>query len=281
MALSYSLLLLWGLSAGACREDSVPYNLANPNLVVTLSQAELTEISALSPTQEPGIYCALGDERGEIFFLRVEAGGAITRRVLFRDKGDFEGVEMVGKTLYALKSSGEVFEIQNWDKPDFTVRSFPTALTKEDDVEGLGYDAKRQALLLACKGNPELPADRKIYAFFLKTNTLSAEPVYTIRTKEAIPQNFYPEENKVKYFSPSGIAIHPITGEVYVISSVRKRLVVLDYKTGQLLQTVQLDKHLLPQPEGISFDPKGNLFLATEGKKGQGQILRFDYKPSR
>lgn len=91
--------------------DSLPYDLQNPVLAINFPSKDLLEISALGPTDEPGIFCALADERGEIFFIDCNNGGAITRRVLFRDKGDFEGVEKVGKCLYALKSNGDLFEI--------------------------------------------------------------------------------------------------------------------------------------------------------------------------
>jgi uncharacterized protein YjiK len=43
----------------------------------------------------------------------------------------------------------------------------------------------------------------------------------------------------------------------------------------------RLDKKILPQPEGISFDPKGNLLLSSEGKQGGGLILKFDFKQKK
>jgi len=63
---------------------------------------------------------------------------------------------------------------------------------------------------------------------------------------------------------------------VYVLSSALKRLVVLNYNDGTIRYAVRLDKKILPQPEGISFDQEGNLYLSSEGKKGEGQVLRFD-----
>jgi len=86
----------------------------------------------------------------------------------------------------------------------------------------------------------------------------------------------YLDQEKHHYFSPSGIAVHPITGDVYVLSTALKRLVVLDYTTGKIRYAVRLDKKVLPQPEGIAFDSEGNLFLASEGKKGEGMLLRFN-----
>lgn len=89
--------------------DSLPYDLQNPSVVINLVSEDLKEISGLSPTDEPGIFCAI-DQKGEIFFIDGNGGGTIVQRVLFRDKGDFEAVEKVGKCLYAAKSNGDVFE---------------------------------------------------------------------------------------------------------------------------------------------------------------------------
>lgn len=258
--------------------DTLPYDLNNPSLTINLVSDDLREISGLSPTDTPGIYLTIADERGEILFIDGSGGGNITRRVLFREKGDFEGVEMVGQTLYAVKSDGEIFEVRRWKRKAPKVRVYKTPLQKKDDIEGLGYDPRRRALLVASKGNPDSSDVRRIYAFNLKTKQLSAQPIYTVDPLEVnvlLPNN---EADKPNFFSPSGVAMHPITGDIYVLSSAKKRLVVLDYTTGKIKYASRLDKKILPQPEGIAFDPNGNLHLSSEGKKGEGLVLKFDYR---
>lgn len=259
--------------------DTLPYNLEQPSIVINLVSEDLKEISGLSPTDEPGIFCAIADERGEIMFIDGNGGGAIVRRVLFRDKGDFEGVEKVGKCLYAVKSNGDLFEIANWQKSRPKVTIYETLISKVDNVEGLCFDSLRNALLVVCKGEPDSSYLRKIYAFDLKTKQLGAVPVFTVDPLEINGKVPYDHDDKAHFFSPSGIAIHPFTGDVYVISSALKRLVVLDYQTGKLRFAIRLNKKLLPQPEGIAFDRAGNLYLSSEGKQGEGLLLRFEYKP--
>jgi uncharacterized protein YjiK len=258
--------------------DVLPYDLENPSLTINLVSEDLKEISGLSPTDVPGQYLAIADERGEIFFVDGTGGGAILRRILFREKGDFEGVEMVGQTLYALKSDGKVFEINHWKNGSLEVLEHVTPLRKEDDLEGLGYDAARHALLLACKGDPDSAYARNVYAFDLKTKKLGETPLYRVLPEEVNKMLPYGEKEKHDYFSPSGIAIHPKTNDLYIVSTALKRLAVLDYTTGALKHVARLDKKILPQPEGIAFDAAGNLHLSSEGKKGEGLLLRFDYK---
>jgi uncharacterized protein YjiK len=273
-----SLTLAFCLLLQATQPDSLPYDLQNPSFVINLVSEELKEISGLSPTDSAGIYLAISDEKGEIFFIDGAGGGAILNKVFFREKGDFEGVEMVGKCLYAVKSDGDVFEIGCWNDENKQMKEYKTPLKKTDDVEGLCYDAKRFALLLACKQNPDSAGLRRIFVFDLKTKQLSDKPVYTLDPEAVNRLVPLDEDAKNRYISPSGIAIHPKTGDVYVISSAQKRLVVLDYKSGAIRYAVRLNKRLLPQPEGIAFDAEGNLYLSSEGKKGEGLVLRFDYK---
>lgn len=270
-----NLLLPVYLLLAVAPPDTLPYDLANPSHVINLVSEDLREISGLSPTDTPGQYLAIADEKGEIFFVDGAGGGSIIKRVLFRDKGDFEGVEMVGPCLFAVKSNGDIFEIGRWKRKAPSVREYDTHLNKDDDVEGLGYDVRRNALLVACKGHTDSSYTRRVFAFDLKTKKLSDDPVYTVDPLEVnrlVPKTS--EEND-HFFSPSGIAIHPLSQDVYILSSAQKRLVVLDYETGAIKYAIRLDKKILPQPEGISFDANGDLILSSEGKKGEGLMMRY------
>lgn len=258
--------------------DSLPYDLNSPSLSINLVSAELKEISGLSPADSTGVFLAIADERGEVFFIDGTGGGAVFQRILFREKGDFESVEMVGKTIWAAKSNGDLFEISNWKKGPPQVEEYKTFLKKHNDVEGLAYDPWRKSLLLACKENPDSSYPRNIYAFNLETKALEESPAYSIQPEEVNRLVAYGDLEKHDFFSPSGLAIHPLTGDVYVISTALKRLVVLDYKSGKLKFAQRLDKKILAQPEGISFDPVGNLLLSSEGKQGEGMLLKFDFK---
>jgi uncharacterized protein YjiK len=84
-------------------------------------------------------------------------------------------------------------------------------------------------------------------------------------------------ERKKKKLKPSGLAIHPRTGNLYVIASVGKMLLVLSPE-GRLLHAERLDKDLFEQPEGIAFDLQGNLYIASEGEDGPGKLMKFKMK---
>jgi len=37
-----------------------------------------------------------------------------------------------------------------------------------------------------------------------------------------------------------------------------------------------LDEGIIPQPEGITFDYKNNLYIATEGQGFNGKVFKFE-----
>ncbi len=264
-------------AAAPAADAAFPYNLSAPSHTIFLPDEALREISGLSPTDVPGIFCAIADERGEIFFIDGQKGGAVKNKVLFRDKGDFEGIEWHDERIYAVKSDGEIFKINHWKDGEPDVKKYETGLTHHD-IEGLCYDPGRDALLLVCKEDPDRDTLRCVMAFDLKTKQLLPNPVYSVKPSEIARMSPNGPEDKDNFFSPSGIAIHPKTNDVYILSSAKKRLVVLDYQTGKLKHIGTLDKKVLPQPEGIAFDPKGSLYLSSEGKKDEALLLRFDAK---
>ncbi len=75
-------------------------------------------------------------------------------------------------------------------------------------------------------------------------------------------------------FKPSGLSIHPLSGDIYLISSIGKLLIVMD-RSGKILDIHELDDKIFRQPEGICFSPSGDLYISNEGQGGKGYILKF------
>ena len=78
--------------------------------------------------------------------------------------------------------------------------------------------------------------------------------------------------DKVEFF-PSGIAVHPFTHDVYIISTRGNKCIACYNHAGQLTAFEYLDKDMLPQPEGICFDAAANLFISTEGRHGEAATV--------
>jgi len=269
---------------------SFAYKLRQPDVTYKMPN-ELEEISGLGISPDGHTLVAVQDEDGKLFFIK-RATGAVDRELEFWKDGDYEGVEWVGDVIYVVKSTGTIYEVNGLyeDEPD--VEKYNFFLNSDNDVEGLAYDQANNRLLLACKakaGHEEsYPHKKGIYAFDLKTKTLLDEPAYfvsldsintylqkdpNIQKLEKLLQFFDPQEPFG--FAPSGMAVHPQSGNLYITSSVGKMLLVLSPE-GQIIHIEKLDKDVHRQPEGLCFTEDGKLYIANEGKGGDGRIYLFN-----
>ncbi len=117
---------------------------------------------------------------------------------------------------------------------------------------------------------------RTVYAVQLPEKKFIQQPVFVI---DAVSYNEWLEKKnlekkKHKPFRPSAVAVHPVTGNVFVIGTVGKMLVILDPE-GNIENLVPLNPSVFLQPEGICFSPKGDLFIASEGREKKGYIWKF------
>lgn len=271
-----------------------PYSLDEPDETFLLPMI-LEEISGLDLSDDGKTLAAIQDENGILFLIDRHSGQVKTETEFWKD-GDYEGVEFVGDTVYVVKSNGTLYEIIHPGTDRQGVKNHKNFLSGGNDVEGLAYDQANRRLLLACKGNPghsgkAYPDQRAVYAFDLKDKELLEEPVFLIdsdsvlsyldespgiRKLEKLLEFFDPDE--AFGFYPSAIAIHPLSGHLYISSSVGKMLIVL-HTSGRIVHIEKLKKKIHPQPEGLCFDEQGTLFISSEGRGEQGRIHRFDYRP--
>lgn len=289
---SLIVLLLFGIIA-ACKRDTtdpanagpaLPYRLDAPDATFDLPE-ELSEISGLAMSSDGRHLLAVNDEEGTVFLLHPETGALESSRV-FGKKGDYEGIEMVGSDIFAVKSNGTLVRIP--ETGDTSI--YATHLNEENDVEGLGYDSTRNCLMLACKGKSGkgdvLKGKKAVYAFDLATLRLNETPAYVIDRDEigrlkgagaGFWENLlgiFSSGDDARAFGPSGLAFSPLDNNLYIIASVGKVLVVLN-PDGKIIRVEKLDPDRFKQPEGLCFDRSGRLYISSEGGKHQGRIFRF------
>jgi glutamine cyclotransferase len=243
--------------------------------------AQLNEISGIVKIDNNHIL-AIEDLHPTLYTLNLDNGKAsIADTISFyetaKDKFDIEDVAVIGNDAYALWSHGSIFKITDWKKGK-QVKEIETGLDKKNNTEGLAYDPVTGNLLIACKNESGLADEKKsaraLYELDIKTEKLLEKPFLVIESKDLKAMS----GDKVKFF-PSGVAINPATHDIYVISTKDTKCMAQFSHDGQLKSFTYLDKDLLEQPEGISFDPSGNLYISTEGKHGKpGYIYQFGLK---
>jgi uncharacterized protein YjiK len=254
------------------------YDLNHPDTTFTMPKS-LTEISALTLSPFANKLATVSDEKGDLFFINKYTGAVDTPSIHFAPDGDFEGLEFVGTTAYAIKSKGKIYEITDAATLNQKVVVHKTSLSKDDNIEGLGYDKKNNRLLLAAKGQKDPPEAKKyVYAFDLNTKELVAEPIFTIQVADIIsriPTN--DQQPTTNDIGPSALAVHPISGDIYILSSIGKLLIILTEK-GTIKEVRVLDKKIHVQPEGLTFDADGTMYISNEGKTGMGKLHVFKMK---
>jgi uncharacterized protein YjiK len=265
------------------------YDLARPDTTFFLPD-RLREISGLSMLPGDTSLAAVQDELGIVFVVDLRSGQILTE-VKFEENGDFEGVEFVGEDLYVLKSNGQLYRLQRFFDESRKIEKIKTNLGKDADAEGLGFSAAHHALLMACKGRTrtDSASQRSVFGFDTATLVLDTVPLLSIDQAkvqqhlqsgndrgalEKLLQSFQSESGEFS-FAPSAIATHLVSGEIFVLSSVGKMLVVLD-PAGRILHIEKLKKSIHPQPEGICFQRDGTLWISSEGRDGaSGRLLCF------
>jgi uncharacterized protein YjiK len=229
---------------------------------------EVSGIAYLGPNR----FACVQDERGTIFIYNT-ATATIEREVDFTGPGDFEGITVVDKTAYVVRSDGRLFEVADFESNKPKVTEHETDFTEDNNIEGLGYDARNNRLLLAVKDmDSNSKAYKGIYSFDLETKKQAATPVYKIDFGHQV---FAGIQNNEETMMPSEVQVHPLTNYIYVTDAKNRQLVILD-GNGHIKNRYPFSKNEFYKAEGIAFSPSGELFISNEGKKTKGNILRVN-----
>ena len=248
------------------------YDVTKP--VTVKLKTELDEISGLYFYKKDSSVFSIIDEGGYLYKIFVRKKVDI-QKWKFSKSGDYEDLSLVDSTFYVLKSNGDLTAFKIFSIDSIQENKFKSPVPGKNEFEGMFYDSASKQMVLLCK---DCEADSKkslsAYSFNVVTQTFTDSP-YFVLDVERISENL--GTGKMK-FKPSGIAVHPITKQLYIISSVNKALVVAE-PDGKIKEAYQLDPVVFKQPEGITFTPWGDLLISNEAADvGAPNILIFKYK---
>jgi uncharacterized protein YjiK len=271
-------------------DKNIGYNLVNPDVKLILPNT-LQEISGLVVIDSSTFAC-IQDEKGIIFIYDFNKK-KIIKQYDFHIDGDYEGIALVDKTIYILRSDGILFEIIDYKSKNFRINKYSTGIPAKNN-EGLCYDRDKNRLLIGCKSNigkgPDFRDVRAIYGFDLYNKSLTEKPVFVFEIHEIM--NYAQSNNillsskakkkgkvtlpKIK-FRISAICIHPVSKRLYLLSAVDHLLFIFDMN-GKIKQIEKLNPVLFNKAEGISFFDNGNMIITNEGQNRNPTVLRFSYK---
>lgn len=259
-------------------QASIPFDLNRPNRSYLLP-SELKEISAVVVSRTEPIAWAVNDEQARLFRIDLN-DGSVEAGQTFAKPGDYEGIELVDGAAVVARSDGTLWRIS-----EEGVQKVKSPLSERYDVEGLAWDERNGRLLIACKGKAGPGAQfehaKAVYAVRVPTYEWEDTPAFVV--EQAALRRFLEEHERVgrkpgaaKSFAPSAIGIDPVTGNIYMLSSTGRMLVVLDAAAENILEVVTLDRDVHAQPEGLAFDGEGALYISNEGRGAKARLHRFD-----
>ena len=222
-----SLIIGLNLLVSVCSgETTFDYDLNKPTLHHDLPDT-LNEVSGLTKFDSSHVAC-VQDELGIVYIYNFIKGKIISQHS-FNDSGDFEGLTYTGDSIYILRSDGRLTEWSNFKSGLRHVKHYKLRLFTANN-EGLSYDKNYNRLLIIAKSKPidhDEKDEKYIYSFDIIQKHLFEKPLYSINIKRLakkaqefnIPSYSRTKKGKKKQFNfrPSGLAIHPLSDDIYII----------------------------------------------------------------
>ena len=255
------------------------YDLSKPTHTRKLP-ADLVEVSGNTWIDTDHLIL-IEDLHPDIYLIKLgDTSATLEKKIPFaeteKEKLDIEDVAYADNTVYALWSHGVLFKISDW-RTNPQVEKIETGLAKENNTEGLCYDPVSKKLLIACKDAAGVEDEKKsakaVYQFDMASGKLITPPYMMVHKKD-----FEGITGDKLAFNPSAIAVHPITHDIYILTTRDNKGMAIFSHEGVLKSYQPISKELMPQPEGICFSPDGKLYISSEGKNGEPGNL-FDFEP--
>lgn len=236
---------------------------------------ELEEISGVIYHPEDSSVFAINDEKGWLYKIYPNHPN-ITEKWKFFGGEDYEDIYLKDGIFYVLRSNGNIieFKFRQGRSVNVQTNTFPFG---KSEFESIYYDTSLQKLMIICK---DCESDKKkalsIFTFDPHNNEYGIAP-FSIDVKKAAKSL----GQKSMKFKPSAAAIHPVTGNLYIISAINNLLLVTNQQ-GEMVEAIKIDPAIFKQPEGICFTPSGTMIISNEAAGiGLGNLLIFKYQPQK
>lgn len=233
--------------------------------------SDLLEISGVAWLSKDEIAC-VQDEDGFIFIYNLKTE-KIVEHIQFGESGDYEAIAVNGKDAYVLRSDGTIFEVSRFRESELKTTYFKSVFGAKNNMESLTMDSNNNRLVTITKDRDPYSDDYKgLYQIPLATKKTDIKPILKINMMDDALED-YQQKKSYRNFYPSDVAIHPVSGDYYILEGRSPRLIIMD-KTGSIKKLIELDDKDFPQPEGITFAPDATMYIATEGIKEPGAIIQ-------
>lgn len=257
--------------------ELVPYSLYDPDVILKLHQ-DLEEISGLAYYKKD-MLLAIEDESGNVYYLNADDGKVIKKRK-FAKSGDYESIEIIGDTAYIMQSDGDLYSLP-LEGEEYAEKK-ETAFSSKNDMEGMGEWLDNLLVVTKQSGDAGGINTKGKGVYLINRHTAEVESKAFLEIPLKRLKRFVKDRkhfNVLNEFDPSGIAVHPITHDIYILSADKVLLVYSDKL--EIKDMAKLNGKLMKQPEGICFSPDGTLFISSEGDGSRGRLLKYSvFRPN-
>jgi uncharacterized protein YjiK len=248
------------------------YDFSDAGRVTIRLPRALQEISGLALDGQGRLW-AHNDETAAIYRIDPSSGEILQTISIGRAglTGDFEGIAVVGDRFFLVTSGATLVEFGEPSGEGRTpYRRVTTGLDQRCEVEGLAYDSATASLLLPCKTSRRPEDDDRVIIYGVPVATLALE----VRPRVVVPHADLVAAGFDRGFHPSSIEVHPETGSFFLVSAQEEAVIEVS-ATGRLLAWERLPRRVHPQPEGITFGPRLELWLGDEGGGERGTLTTY------
>ncbi|MDQ3048452.1 MAG: SdiA-regulated domain-containing protein [Bacteroidota bacterium] len=288
--ISFTAILSVSFCSNSGPMNDTHYSLGNPDRTYVLP-VSLNEISGITLIDNDHLAC-VQDEIGTIYIYDL-VKGAITKEYSTKLIGDYEGIALVGKIMYLLRSDGVIVECSDYTSVDAEIKEYNLQLPSGNN-EGLCYDKANNRLLIAAKTKPGKGSENKdvrlIYEFNLLTKKRESNHLFKIHVEQLeqkakeldLPIPYKTNKKTGKQYSAfnfrtSEIAVHPVSGWLYILSANDKLLLLTDPK-GNFINLVSLPPEIFNKAEGITFLSNADMLISNEAQSEKATLLSFSYR---
>lgn len=223
--------------------------------------SKLEEISGISHINDSTLAC-IQDEKGTIYIYDL-MNERVSKEILFGPRRDYEAIRVIDSTAYVIESGGRIFKINNFNSEKFKVEIFDTEFDRRNDMESLEFNEQNNEFLTIPK-EINLSAEDEDFIIYRIGQDFKVKDQRFARIKSddstRTSEKSLFGENR---FKPSELAIHPHSTDIYILDSKMPRLLILNPE-GKFKDLYVLNPEQFQQPEGLSFDSKGNMYISNE-----------------
>jgi SdiA-regulated len=250
------------------------FDFSKPNDIIVLPK-ELKEISGISLIND-SLVAAISDAKPFLFIYNLNQR-KILDQIEIEGAIDLEDIIVIRNDAYALQSNGKLWKIGDYlTKP--IIQSYILQLDPPFELEGLCANQTSDSLFFAAKFWRKKGENKKsslpVWAYSIKEKELNISPIFSIQTGIA-------SKKKEHLFHTSAI-LQLNAPLAWVAVSTNEKFIAEFGENGNLVKIIPLDQEVFTQPEGITIDKEGNIYISNEGKNGdKATILKFEKNKSR